>query len=80
MSPEQRSAYKFNTTILQGDSDVLYRKAVARLYGDHTGDVIFQLGRDPFHNLPVIIKRIEQKNAEWRSTQTQLNIRWREMF
>lgn len=35
--------------------------------------------RDPYHNIPIVLKRLKQKNIEWRSTQRQWNQIWREL-
>ncbi len=36
------------------------------------------LVRDPVGNIPVVLKRLKQKHGEWRATQRQWNLLWRE--
>lgn len=79
MSPDKRARYKFDTRALGGDSEIIHYKAVQRLYGDRTEEVLMALERDPHSNIPLVIKRLRQKNNEWRSTQRQWNHVWREL-
>ncbi len=78
MTPEQKAVYKFNTKTLGGESEVIHRKAVQRLYGDRTEEVFVAMQRDPSNNIPIVLRRLKQKNLEWCNTQRQWNAIWRE--
>lgn len=78
MTPEQKVGYKFNTKTLGGASEVIHRKSVQRLYGDRTEEVFLAMQRDPLNNIPIVLRRLKQKNLEWRNTQRQWNAIWRE--
>jgi len=79
MTPELQRNYKFNTKTLGGVSEVIHRKAVERLYGERKEDVFAAMQRDPLNNIPIVLKRLKQKNLEWRNTQRQWNAIWREL-
>lgn len=76
---EQRKTYHFNTHTLGGRSETVHRKAVQRLYGERTEDVLKALRRDPYNFIPVVLRRLRQKQDEWMSTQRQWNEAWREV-
>ena len=40
---------------------VIHRKAVERIYGPKTEDVLQALKRDPYANIPVVLDRLKQK-------------------
>lgn len=42
---------------LGGNSEVLYRKAVGRLYGDKAGDIIDGLKKNPVVAVPLVLRR-----------------------
>lgn len=79
MPPEQRQAYKFNKKTLGGNSEIIHYKALNRLYDTRTEEVLQALERDPFNNIPVVLKRLKLKQNEWRTTQRQWNHVWREL-
>ena len=58
---------------------VLYRKAIQRLYGEKSEDVFSAMRRDPFVAVPIVLNRLKQKHQEWRGAQRQWNRVWREV-
>jgi len=79
MTPDQRASYKFDKRTLGGDSRIIHYKAVQRIYGDRVDEVLAGLERDPLANIPLVLKRLKQKNQEWRATQRQWNTVWKEI-
>lgn len=45
---------------------VVHLNAIARLYGDHTTEIVELLSKNPAVAVPTILKRLRQKDAEWR--------------
>jgi paired amphipathic helix protein Sin3a len=62
-----------------GCADNRVWQAIARLYGDHGEEVVAALVRDPVQHIPVVLKRLKQKNVEWRTQQRQWNLIWRDV-
>lgn len=57
---------------------VIHLKAIARIYGDHGTDILELLRRNPAGALPIILKRLKQKDEEWRTARVDLNKQWKE--
>jgi paired amphipathic helix protein Sin3a len=79
MSEQEQRAFKFPIMTLGGNSEFIHRAAVTRLYGDRAPDVFAAMDRDPLNAIPLVLKRLKQKNVEWRMTQRQWNQIWREL-
>ena len=51
--------------------------AIARIYGDSGDEVVHHLMRNPIAVLPIVFKRLQQKDAEWRKVKSDLTEDWR---
>ncbi len=51
--------------------------AIARLYGDQGDEVIHHLMRNPISVLPIVFKRLKEKDVEWRRVRVELSKHWR---
>ena len=51
--------------------------AIARLYGEHGDEVIHHLVRNPISVLPIVFRRLQEKDTEWRKARTELIKQWR---
>ncbi len=51
--------------------------AIARLYGDRGDEVLHHLLRNPIAVLPIIFKRLREKDSEWRQVRTEMSKQWR---
>lgn len=49
-----------------------------RIYGDKSPEVIDGLKKTPYVVLPIVLKRLKQKDEEWRTAQKQFNKTWRD--
>ena len=49
-----------------------------RIYGDKSPEVIDGLKKTPHVVLPLVLKRLKQKDEEWRTAQKQFNKVWRD--
>lgn len=77
MSQEECSKFHLDDS-LGGSSEVLYRKVVERIYGDKAGDIIEGLKKNPVLSVPIVIRRLKQKQEEWREMQKCFQKTWRE--
>lgn len=68
----QYSLLKKNTLSL----NTVHLNAIARLYGDRGDDILQHLVRDPMVVLPIVFKRLQQKDTEWRQAKHEMKDRW----
>lgn len=59
--------------------DVLHIRSIERIYGNKGPDVIDKLFNNPAVAVPVILKRLKQKDNEWRNARREWNKIWREV-
>ncbi|RKP17690.1 hypothetical protein ROZALSC1DRAFT_23960, partial [Rozella allomycis CSF55] len=62
-----------------GTSSVVYIKAIKRIYADKSNEVIEHLKKNPLIAVPVVLRRLKQKDEEWRKSQREWNKIWREI-
>jgi paired amphipathic helix protein Sin3a len=51
--------------------------AIARLYGDRGDEILHHLMRNPVAVLPIVFKRLREKDTEWRRVKTEMSKQWR---
>lgn len=78
MSTEERSSFTLGPT-LGGSSAVIYKKAIKKIYGDKGDEVILGLQKNPAVAVPVVLRRLKQKDEEWRRVQRDWNKIWRDV-
>lgn len=54
--------------------------AIARLYGEQGDEVLHHLIRNPVATLPIIFKRLKDKDMEWRMVKSELSKHWRTVY
>ena len=52
---------------------VIHLKAIARIYGEHGNEVLELLRKNPAGAIPILLKRLKQKDEEWKQARTELN-------
>ena len=57
---------------------MIHRKAIQRVYGDKSADIVEGLKKNPVVAVPLVLRRLRAKEEEWREAQKGLNERWRE--
>lgn len=77
MNSEEASKFRLDNT-LGGSSEVLHRKAIQRIYGDKSPDIIDGLKKNPVVAVPLVLRRLKAKEEEWREAQKNFNKVWRE--
>lgn len=79
MSPEQKASFKLPPG-LGNNSQTIYKKVIRKIYDKDRGfEVIDALHENPAVAVPVILKRLKQKDEEWKRAQREWNKVWREM-
>jgi paired amphipathic helix protein Sin3a len=71
--PIGRLQYKLNLRSL----NTIHIGAIARIYGDSGDEVIQHLLRNPLVVVPIVCKRLQEKDAEWRKVKTELSKEWK---
>lgn len=78
MTSEERESFRLDHR-LNGTSEVIYKKAIKRIYGDKSDDIYEYLQRNPCASVPVVLKRLKAKDEEWRRVQRDWNRVWAEI-
>ena len=51
--------------------------AIARIYGERGDEVIHHLLRNPISVLPIVMKRLREKDTEWKKARTKMLEQWK---
>lgn len=79
MTPEQKANFKLPPG-LGHNSTTIYKKVIRKIYDKDRGfEVIDALHENPAVAVPVVLKRLKQKDEEWKRSQREWNKVWREM-
>ncbi|CCH41931.1 Transcriptional regulatory protein [Wickerhamomyces ciferrii] len=79
MTPEEKASFKLPNG-LGHTSQTIYKKVIRKVYNKDRGfEVIDALHENPSIAIPVVLKRLKQKDEEWRRTHREWNKVWREM-
>ncbi|XP_062132486.1 uncharacterized protein LOC133843102 isoform X3 [Drosophila sulfurigaster albostrigata] len=77
MSPEELAKYHLDDH-LGGTSQTIHQRAIHRIYGDKSGEIIQGMKKNPSVAVPIVLKRLKVKEEEWRDAQKSFNKQWRE--
>ncbi|XP_017837186.1 paired amphipathic helix protein Sin3a isoform X3 [Drosophila busckii] len=77
MSPEELVKYHLDDH-LGGTSQTIHQRAIHRIYGDKSGEIIQGMKKNPSVAVPIVLKRLKVKEEEWRDAQKGFNKQWRE--
>uniref|UniRef100_A0A915EHM3 Histone deacetylase interacting domain-containing protein n=1 Tax=Ditylenchus dipsaci TaxID=166011 RepID=A0A915EHM3_9BILA len=61
-------------------SPTLMARAVKKLYGEHATKVLEGLRENPVIAVAQVLKRLREKDAEWRSIREEFNLIWRDQI
>lgn len=79
MTPEQKASFKLPED-LGHTSSTIYKKVIRKIYDKDRGfEVIDALHENPAIAVPVVLKRLKQKDEEWKRAHREWNKVWREM-
>ncbi|UYV75247.1 SIN3A [Cordylochernes scorpioides] len=77
MSPEEKSRLHLDDT-LGSTSAVINKQAICRIYGEKAPDIVEGLKKNPAVAVPIVLKRLKEKEEEWKTAQRSFNKVWRE--
>ena len=67
--------YSFDKSIL----NTIHRHAIARVYGDSGQEILDLMHKNPVVSIPVVVKRLKQKDRDFRAARDVLNRIWKEL-
>jgi len=79
LSPEEAQKYRLQNN-LGGTSEVIYHRAIKRIYGDKAQEVIEGLKKHPAVAIPVVLTRLKQKEEEWKKAQKEWRKIWADVY
>jgi paired amphipathic helix protein Sin3a len=69
----------WNYVVDKGTFRVTHLNAISRIYGEAGAQILELLRKYPAGAIPVILKRLKQKDEEWRKARQDLNKQWKEV-
>ncbi|KAI8840628.1 hypothetical protein BJ741DRAFT_561197 [Chytriomyces cf. hyalinus JEL632] len=79
MSPEERAKFKLPVG-LGGVSKTIYQRVIKKIYDVEKGtEMIDALHNNPAVAVPIVLRRLKQKDEEWKRCQRDWNKVWREI-
>ncbi|KAG0215110.1 Transcriptional regulatory protein sin3 [Mortierella sp. GBA30] len=79
MSLDERARFKLPEG-LGGSSKTIYQRIIKKIYDNERGaEVIDALHNNPAISVPVVLKRLKQKDEEWKKSQRDWNKLWRDV-
>ncbi|KAG6604594.1 Paired amphipathic helix protein Sin3 [Phytophthora cinnamomi] len=69
----------WNYVVDKGTFRVTHLNAITRIYGEAGTEILDLLRKYPAGAIPVILKRLKQKDEEWRRAREDLNRQWKEV-
>ncbi|KAI9485323.1 MAG: hypothetical protein EXX96DRAFT_475954 [Benjaminiella poitrasii] len=79
MTPEERTAFRLKPG-LGGQSVTIYERIIKKVYDKERGlEIIELLYSNPAQVVPILLKRLKQKDEEWKRAQREWNKIWREL-
>ncbi len=73
-------APRFSFQLEKRHLSTIHLNSIARIYGEHGEEILELLRRNPAGTIPVLLKRLRQKDLEWRKTRSELNVHWKEVW
>lgn len=78
MSLDEKANFRLQPG-LGGQSQTIYKRIIKKIYDKDTGNSIIEaLHNQPALSVPVVLKRLKQKDEEWKLAQREWNKVWRE--
>lgn len=68
MSTEELAKFHLDDH-LGGTSQTIHQRAIHRIYGDKSGEIIQGMKKNPSVAVPIVLKRLKVKEEEWREAQ-----------
>ena len=58
----------------------MHQNAIARVYGDHGAEVLELLRRNPAGAAPIVLRRLKQKDHEWKKARSDCVRSWKDLL
>jgi len=71
---------KFNFQLDKRNLTTVHLNAITRIYGEHGAEILDLLRKNPVGTIPVLLKRLKQKDSEWRKARLELNKQWKDVI
>ncbi|RCH92037.1 Transcriptional regulatory protein sin3 [Rhizopus stolonifer] len=79
MTPEEKASYRLDPG-LGASSPTIYQRIIKKIYGTTKGmEMMDLLHSNPAQAVPIVLKRLRQKDDEWKRAQREWNKIWREV-
>lgn len=72
-------APRFSFQLEKRHLSTVHLNAIARIYGEHGEEILELMRRNPAGTIPVVLKRLKQKDLEWRKARCELNKHWKDI-
>lgn len=78
MTPEEVGKFKLDDSLgSESSSTSTNKRAIRRLYGDKTSDILEGLKKSPATAIPIVLKRLKSKDEEWKEARNTFNEIWK---
>lgn len=78
MTPDEIAKFKLDDSFGNESSSMsTNRRAIKRLYGDKTIDILEGLKKNPLTAIPIVLKRLRSKDLEWKEARNNFNEIWK---
>lgn len=74
-----RSVPQFQYRLDERTLGAIHLSTISRLYGDHGPEVLELMRENPAAAVPVVLKRLRQKQREWRTAREKAKSAWKEL-
>ena len=78
MSSEELKRFRIDDN-LGATSNFIHVASISRIYGDKGREIIEGIKRNPTIAIPIVLKRLQSKEDEWRAAKKEFEKRWREL-
>lgn len=81
MSPDEKASFRLSPGLGSlPSSRTIYQRILKKIYGVEKGlEMIELLHNNPAQTVPIVLKRLKQKDDEWKRAQREWNKIWREV-
>ncbi|KAI8825138.1 uncharacterized protein EV422DRAFT_517588 [Fimicolochytrium jonesii] len=80
MGIDERNRLKYSNGLPVGSSKTIYQRVIKKIYDKERGaEILEALHYNPAVAVPVVLKRLKQKDEEWKRAQRDWNKVWREI-
>lgn len=70
---------RFSLQLEERMLSTIHLNSISRIYGDHGDEILELLKKNPVATIPIVLKRLQQKEKEWKKTRQDLNKTWKEI-